>query len=78
MSDYTPINCSLYDELELLAIRKNPIDIILKSGETIHDIISTLETRKGEGEFLILNSGKEIRLDQLAIVDDKDFTAPSC
>ncbi len=78
MSDYTPINCSLYDELELFAMRKTPVDIILKSGETIHDIISTLETRKGEGEFLILNSSKAIRLDQLASVDGKDFIAPSC
>ena len=74
MSSYTPISCSLYDELELLAMRKQPVELELHSGETLKLVIKTFKARKDEGEFLLGVAGEEIRLDQIAKVDGKVFS----
>jgi transcriptional antiterminator Rof (Rho-off) len=71
---YTPISCSLYDELELLAMRKQPVVLELTHGETLKVVIKTFETRKGEGEFLLGVAGEEIRLDKIAKVDGNEFS----
>ena len=71
---YTPISCSLYDELELLAMCQQPVVLELISGETLKLVIKTLEARKNEGEFLIGVAGEEIRLDRIAKVDGKEFS----
>ncbi len=71
---YTPINCSLYDELELLAMRKQPVVLEQTHGETLKLVIKTFVTRKGEGEFLLGTAEEEIRLDQIAKVDGKGFS----
>jgi transcriptional antiterminator Rof (Rho-off) len=55
---YAPISCSLYDELELLAMRQQPVVLELATGETLKLVIKTFVTRKGEGEFLIGVAGK--------------------
>jgi transcriptional antiterminator Rof (Rho-off) len=78
MHNYQPISCSLYDELELLAMRGLKVQLLLNSGETLSDTFVTFESRKHKGEFAILKSGGEIRLDELVLVDGKDFRHPSC
>ena len=78
MNTYTPISCSLYDELELRAMRGKTVDIILTDGQELSDQIETLETRENDGEYLILKSGKEIRLDKLKSVDNLLFSGSSC
>lgn len=70
---YTPISCALYDELELAAMRKTPVSIELANGDIVHVIIRTLEARKHDGEYLITESGLEIRLDEIGLFNGKPF-----
>ena len=69
---YQPISCDFYDELELLAIRKTVAKIIIRSEEDgveeIQNAIKTLYTKNKE-EFLVLENGREIRLDKLVSVN---------
>ena len=77
---YIPINCNYYDELELFALRKTNCKIVLlgeKEEETIQGLIQNLYTRKGE-EFMLLNDGKEIRLDKIISVNGKISGSGSC
>lgn len=71
---YHPISCDYYDELEYLALRQKRIQIVFRKDNgspcTKQAIIRTLQARQGE-EFLILQDGQEIRLDQLITVDGK-------
>lgn len=71
--NYTPISCALYDELELAALRKTPITIELADGAIDHVIIKTLEARKDDGEYMITESGLEIRLDEIVSFNGKPF-----
>ncbi len=77
-SSYKPISCSLYDELELLATGGNEVEVPLQSGEILVDTFITLESRKGKGEFAILKSGREIRLDNLKSVNGIAFNQEHC
>lgn len=70
---YTPVNCDFYDELEALATRHKPCEIIFinnGSRSVIRATIADLVT-KDKVEYLITDSGLEIRLDQLVQVDGK-------
>lgn len=68
---YVPISCDFHSELELRALRHQPVEIryLDSSGETsVVAQIEDLYTRNGE-EFLLLPDGQEIRLDRLVSVD---------
>jgi len=67
MSGYTPIDCNFYDELVLLSMRKTPLTFIpnkynVEEGDFIIDLV----TEATKEEFLVLKSGKRIRLDEIA------------
>jgi len=74
--NYKPIDCGLYDELELLSLRKINVLIkyygensqIVKSESVIADLFS-----ENKIEFLRLSDGKIIRLDKLIEVNGKQF-----
>lgn len=71
MSNYTPIDCNFYDELVLLAMRKTRITFVpnmynVQEGDFIKDLI----TEASKEEFMILNSGIKIRLDEISNVSD--------
>ena len=71
--NYTPVNCNFYDELEALAtLGKRSEIIFLADGArvTVTGVIKDLYTRDGV-EYLKMDSGLVIRLDQLAQVDGK-------
>ncbi|PHI20507.1 hypothetical protein CEQ90_07075 [Lewinellaceae bacterium SD302] len=72
---YTPIDCNYYDRLEAHATLRQRIRIDYRNeqGEAtaLEDaLIVDLQTRNSE-EFMILESGHEIRLDKLIAVDGK-------
>jgi len=70
---YTPVSCDYYDELEALATRHKPVEIIfINNGgkSVIRAQIANLYTRD-KMEYLVTDSGLEIRLDQLVQVDGK-------
>jgi len=73
---YNPINCNLYDELEILAMRKQRTSILFIDNETqveLEDaLIKNLYSRE-KIEYMVLESGVEIRLDQLIEVDGKVY-----
>jgi Rho-binding antiterminator len=80
MKTYRPISCDFHSELELFAMRQQPVEITYRTfasptgadgnETTICEAIKDLYTRNGE-EFLLLPDGSEIRLDQLVSVGGK-------
>ncbi len=79
MQDYQPILCQHYDTLELLASRQQPTTVVytLADGSSIRKEgvrLQDLQSIQGE-EFLWLDDGSQpIRLDQLQMVGDENFT----
>lgn len=74
MSDaYRPIDCGLHDRLQLLALRRRPVRLRLAGdGETLEAAIEDVFSRDG-AEWIRLATGREIRLDRLAVVDGHPF-----
>ncbi len=74
MTDYLPINCSYYDELEAIATLKKVVTIVYcdeQGGEVNATTrITNLFTRQKE-EFMVLENGIQFRLDRLVSADGK-------
>ena len=74
MTDYHPINCSYYDELEAIATLKKVVTIVYRDeqGEEVNATtsINNLFTRDKE-EFIVLGNGIQFRLDRLVSADGK-------
>ena len=76
MSDYTPINCQFYDELEALATTGTRCQLVYRTEPdsppiTYQGIITDLFTEE-KVEYLRLVDGFTLRLDQLLAVDNKE------
>ena len=66
-NDYQPVDCGLYDYLEVACMRGYEISLALRNGETDRGVAITVGARR-EGEFLTLvtdQTKKEYRLDEL-------------
>ncbi|MEM6317612.1 MAG: hypothetical protein AAF960_08070 [Bacteroidota bacterium] len=73
---YQPINCHFYDELELLAVRKQACTIIYHTpeGQLLDRTDTILDFKIIErAEYLLLKSGEKIRLDRIVSVDGKEL-----
>lgn len=73
MSDYEPINCAYYDQLEALAVSGRPIDIVYEENnqkKTVNAMIKDFYTKDKE-EFMVLDEGPDIRLDSIVSADGK-------
>ncbi|WP_020534664.1 hypothetical protein [Lewinella cohaerens] len=74
MTNYIPINCSYYDELEAIATLKKVVTIVYsdEQGEEVSTVtrIINLYTRSKE-EFMVLENGMQFRLDRLVSADGK-------
>ncbi|MDX1960578.1 MAG: hypothetical protein SFU98_18550 [Leptospiraceae bacterium] len=74
MNPYEPISCEFYDELEAYSIMKKEVEIFYEdeSGNSVSTFgrIKDLFIRD-KTEYLVLDTGKEIRLDNLIRVDNK-------
>ncbi len=70
---YHPISCDFYDELTWCLVQKKMVAITYLEHNTPITIQSRLRDiqTKNKAEYLILDSGLEIRLDQLLEVDGK-------
>ena len=66
---YTPIACSFYDLFEIAGMRKTPVTLVLQTDETVTGVIETLKSVKGEGEFVVFKTGKELRLDKVLSIN---------
>lgn len=75
---YRPIACSLHDELQLRALRGTPVSVRVRGPgdggeeEVCHGRITDLTSRDG-AEYLVMESGRRFRLDQLLEVDGIAF-----
>lgn len=73
-SEYKPINCSYYDELEAIAILRKKVEVVYFEDDSPVKVINVgiinLYTKKKE-EFVVLSNGLTIRLDRLIQVDGK-------
>lgn len=77
MTDYRPISCSFYDELEARATLRQPCLIVYRAengaAETsVTGVIDTLYIRD-KVEYLRLVGGFELRLDWLVSVDGRQL-----
>jgi Rho-binding antiterminator len=70
-TDYTPISCTLHDQLEALAMHRRRCRIVYRdeggSERTTHDRPVDIAVSGGE-EFLVLGGGERIRLDRLVSI----------
>ena len=67
-NDYQPVDCGLYDYLEVACMRGYEISLALRNGKTDRGVAITVGARR-EGEFLTLaadQNKKEYRLDELS------------
>ncbi|WP_303309514.1 hypothetical protein [Hymenobacter sp. BT730] len=76
-TDYQPINCSFYDELEALATTRQRCTLVYRTEpdtppSTYSGVITDLFLRD-KVEYLRLEDGFEVRLDNLVAVDDKEL-----
>lgn len=68
--DYRPIACDLHSELELLAMHRQLVRLVLEDGEAVGRVADVVVHDRAE--FLVLESGtgrSEIRLDRIATVE---------
>ncbi|MGH8386393.1 MAG: Rho-binding antiterminator [Pseudomonas sp.] len=78
MNTYQPMNCDLYDYLEIACMRGYRLDIELKDGSRLEAKALTTRTSSEKEEFLCLETAggqQEIRLDQLLAVTPLDADA---
>lgn len=70
-SPYQPDACAFYDELGLRMMQDTPCRLVVKDDpgrETIEAQIDDLYT-EGDAEYMRLDDGRAIRLDQIVRVD---------
>lgn len=65
MSDYTPIDCSLYDRYEAAATLRQQVELCLTDGTTRTGRILDLQVRD-KIEWMVLDQAPDIRLDRIA------------
>lgn len=74
LEQYEPISCDFYDELEAFSILKKEVEIFYEDEngltKSVFGRIKDLYSRD-KIEYLLLENGKEIRLDLLIRVDNK-------
>ncbi|WP_419710987.1 Rho-binding antiterminator [Pseudomonas sp. NFX224] len=78
MNTYQPMNCDLYDYLEVACMRGYRLDVELKDGTRLEAKALDTRTSSEKEEFLRLetaNGQQEIRLDQLLAITPLDANA---
>lgn len=76
-STYTPISCSYYDRLEALATTRTRSRIVYTSineeadTPTEHEVSAIITDlfSKDKAEYMVLDSGETIRLDQIVSIN---------
>lgn len=73
LEPYNRIPCSVYDQFELLAMRRTPVHIQYRDADSnhlqLHDVIVNLKTME-KVEYAIMKSGVSIRLDWIIQLND--------
>ena len=80
MKRYIPISCNLYDEFESAAVKKAECDITYLDNDkekTVKTKIINFKSFERE-EFMIIENGKNIRLDRVVAFNGKPTKALNC
>jgi Rho-binding antiterminator len=80
LNKYKPIACTFHDVIEHHAVLKNLIDLCFirkKEQITISTKIVDIFTMKGE-EFITLDDGTSIRLDQIVSINKQKLNDHTC
>ena len=74
-SDYKPIDCGLYDELELLALRGTSVDLTYRTENGIEKTRARLTNLivRDDAEWVIIDSTNSIRLDRIISLNNIPF-----
>jgi len=78
MTRYQPLNCDLYDYLEIACLRRYQLDIELIDGQRLMARAVTTRTSSEKEEFLVIEqqgAQQEIRLDQLLAITPQEANA---
>ena len=81
MTNYKPIDCNYYDELEALATLRKDAEILYLSESNEELFISSIIKDffiHDKVEFMILANGLEIRLDRIVSVNGLERSGYSC
>ena len=62
---YKPIDCNLYDYLEIACLHRYEVKLQLRDGSVVHGFARTTKTQK-DGEYLMVDESTELRLDQIS------------
>ena len=73
---YKPIACGLYDELELRALRKQKVNLVITNEQNENESLTCIITdlfSKDKTEYLKTGDGRIIRLDNIIEMDNIIF-----
>jgi len=73
---YKPIACGLYDELELRALRKQKVNLVITNEQNENESLTCIITdlfSKDKTEYLKTGDGRIIRLDDIIEMDNIIF-----
>ena len=75
-TDYQPIACGAYDEIEILAMHRTEVEVLSHDQQGIEDCLqgTVVDTSIHDGaEYLVLQRGDErheVRLDRILKIED--------
>lgn len=79
---YKPISCSFYDRIEAAIVRRTKVELKFKAQNEEVVLEKTLITDtiiRDKAEFIKLEDGREIRMDQILSLDGAElFSDNSC
>ena len=69
--DYTPIACEFHDRLESWAVRRQPVEVVWKEGETERRATTAITDvfARDSADWVRLGTGDVVRADALVTVD---------
>jgi len=70
---YTPIDCHFYDLLEVAAMRREYVDLVLQEENETRELRAFIDELRAENgvEYMYLHNGMKVRLDDIVQVDGK-------
>ena len=76
-TDYQPIDCGMYDHLEIAIMRRSTVELVYFAGEdreptTVSTPLTDTRTENKE-EFVRLANGEWVRLDRIVSLDGRAF-----
>lgn len=69
MTDYEPIDCRLHDHIEIACLHRYRLRIRTNDDRIVVGMALTTETSAEKAEYLILQDGQRLRLDEIVQIE---------